>query len=318
MRSRRGRRRLNTTVLPHISAGAIFHDGIANGKFHGVMTATTPNGRRTVYATVSRVSDGVVYPNIRRPSPAAYWMMFNERCTSARASGSDFPSSNVMETCELLAPLAHQLVRPIQHVRPLRRGRRRPTRSRLLRRSDGPLRILDPRRLHLRPTPPAGAPDSESDSCFPTSESTHSPPTCRLVFSMPKPLMDTFHQGGTLNFRCGFCFNSLPQSASSPRTISKTALILLRVLLRLPEPPAQPRLRQPPVQTPLPVRLVELPRHLREPDELARRHHVQLRHVVPRPEAQQIRLQPLNILQNLIEPLSILPSPLRNSQPAVA
>ena len=30
---------LNTTVLPQTSAGMIFHDGIAIGKFHGVMTA---------------------------------------------------------------------------------------------------------------------------------------------------------------------------------------------------------------------------------------------------------------------------------------
>ena len=30
---------LNTTVLPHTSAGMIFHEGIAIGKFHGVMIA---------------------------------------------------------------------------------------------------------------------------------------------------------------------------------------------------------------------------------------------------------------------------------------
>ena len=39
---------LNTTVLPHIRAGAIFHAGIASGKFHGVMMATTPSGRLIV------------------------------------------------------------------------------------------------------------------------------------------------------------------------------------------------------------------------------------------------------------------------------
>src|SRR3712207_1975530 len=38
---------LMTMVLPQIRAGAIFHDGIASGKFHGVIRATTPRGSRT-------------------------------------------------------------------------------------------------------------------------------------------------------------------------------------------------------------------------------------------------------------------------------
>src|SRR5687768_16195190 len=39
---------LKTTVLPETSAGAIFHTGMATGKFQGVMQATTPTGWRTV------------------------------------------------------------------------------------------------------------------------------------------------------------------------------------------------------------------------------------------------------------------------------
>ena len=39
---------LKTKVLPHTRAGAIFHAGMARGKFHGVMMATTPSGLRTV------------------------------------------------------------------------------------------------------------------------------------------------------------------------------------------------------------------------------------------------------------------------------
>ena len=35
---------LNTTALPLMSAGAIFQVGIAIGKFHGVIMATTPSG----------------------------------------------------------------------------------------------------------------------------------------------------------------------------------------------------------------------------------------------------------------------------------
>ena len=35
-----------TTALPKASAGAIFHEGVATGKFHGLMMATTPTGSR--------------------------------------------------------------------------------------------------------------------------------------------------------------------------------------------------------------------------------------------------------------------------------
>ena len=35
---------LNTTVFPATSAGNIFQLGIAIGKFHGVITPTTPSG----------------------------------------------------------------------------------------------------------------------------------------------------------------------------------------------------------------------------------------------------------------------------------
>ena len=51
---------LNTTVLPHTRAGTIFHDGIAIGKFHGVMIEHTPSGCRTDIANLSRSSDGTV------------------------------------------------------------------------------------------------------------------------------------------------------------------------------------------------------------------------------------------------------------------
>ena len=60
---------LKTTVLPATSAGAIFHDGIAIGKFHGVITPMTPIGIRTLIWNLSGSSDGVVWPYSRRPSP---------------------------------------------------------------------------------------------------------------------------------------------------------------------------------------------------------------------------------------------------------
>src|SRR4051794_12197457 len=61
---------LKTTVLPQTSAGMIFHDGIAIGKFHGVMIEQTPSGWRTDMANLLRSSEGTVWPNMRRPSPA--------------------------------------------------------------------------------------------------------------------------------------------------------------------------------------------------------------------------------------------------------
>src|SRR5688572_7163565 len=54
---------LNTTVLPQTSAGMIFHEGIAIGKFQGVMTEQTPSGWRTDMANLFRSSDGTVWPN---------------------------------------------------------------------------------------------------------------------------------------------------------------------------------------------------------------------------------------------------------------
>ncbi len=39
---------LKTTVLPAMSAGAIFQTGMATGKFQGVTQATTPRGWRSV------------------------------------------------------------------------------------------------------------------------------------------------------------------------------------------------------------------------------------------------------------------------------
>ena len=49
---------LITMPLPASSAGKHFHDGIATGKFHGVIIPTTPTGWRVVHAILSGSSDG--------------------------------------------------------------------------------------------------------------------------------------------------------------------------------------------------------------------------------------------------------------------
>ena len=60
----------STAVLPQISAGNSFQAGMAIGKFQGVMIPATPIGRRMAIANLSGISDGTVWPNSRRPSPA--------------------------------------------------------------------------------------------------------------------------------------------------------------------------------------------------------------------------------------------------------
>ena len=61
---------LITTVLPETRAGKIFHEGMAIGKFHGVMSPQTPKGCRTDIANLLGSSDGAVTPKRRLPSAA--------------------------------------------------------------------------------------------------------------------------------------------------------------------------------------------------------------------------------------------------------
>ena len=53
---------MNTTVLPYASAGAIFHAGIAIGKFHGVISPTTPSGSRVTSTSTPGRTDGSFSP----------------------------------------------------------------------------------------------------------------------------------------------------------------------------------------------------------------------------------------------------------------
>ena len=49
-----------TLVQPATKAGATFQTGMVSGKFHGVISPTTPIGCRKVIATVRGSSAGVV------------------------------------------------------------------------------------------------------------------------------------------------------------------------------------------------------------------------------------------------------------------
>ena len=61
---------MNTTQLPNASAGAIFHAGIAIGKFHGVIMPTTPTGSRVISTSMPGRTDGTSSPCARIASPA--------------------------------------------------------------------------------------------------------------------------------------------------------------------------------------------------------------------------------------------------------
>ena len=87
---------LKTTVLPQTSAGRIFHDGTAIGKFQAVIIPHTPIGWRKDIANLSRSSEGTVWPYMRRPSPAINCAMSTASCTSPRVSSRIFPISRVI------------------------------------------------------------------------------------------------------------------------------------------------------------------------------------------------------------------------------
>ena len=54
--------RLEDAVLPSSRLGPSIHSGTANGKFHGVMTATTPHGLRRMKASFSAISEAITSP----------------------------------------------------------------------------------------------------------------------------------------------------------------------------------------------------------------------------------------------------------------
>src|SRR5262245_17865404 len=84
---------LKTTVLPNASAGAIFHAGIASGKFHGVIAATTPSGSRVTSQSIPGRTDAIFSPPTRSASPAKNLKMNPARAASPTASASGFPCS---------------------------------------------------------------------------------------------------------------------------------------------------------------------------------------------------------------------------------
>jgi hypothetical protein len=84
---------LKTTVLPYASAGAIFHAGIAIGKFHGAMMPTTPIGSRVMSTSTPGRTEASLSPRSRSASWAKNLKMAPARAASPIASGRVLPSS---------------------------------------------------------------------------------------------------------------------------------------------------------------------------------------------------------------------------------
>ena len=108
---------LNTTVLPNASAGAIFHAGIAIGKFHGVISPTTPTGSRVISTSTPGRTDGSFSPGSRSASPAKNLKMCPARTVSPMPSGSVFPSSRASSRPDLVLAREDVGARLVEDVR---------------------------------------------------------------------------------------------------------------------------------------------------------------------------------------------------------
>ena len=63
---------LSTTELPNAMAGAIFHAATATGKFHGVITPTTPRGSLVTSISIFGLTDVVTSPICLNTSAPKY------------------------------------------------------------------------------------------------------------------------------------------------------------------------------------------------------------------------------------------------------
>src|SRR6266540_533030 len=85
----------HTTAFPHSSAGTMYQDGTATGKFPAVMITETPTGARNVNSCLSGSSDGTVCPYSRRPSDWKKAHVSTTSCTSPSDSVNGLPISRV-------------------------------------------------------------------------------------------------------------------------------------------------------------------------------------------------------------------------------
>ncbi len=80
-----------TIAFPHARAGEIFHVAITRGKFHGVMSAQTPTGSRSVTSRPGSWT-GTVSPKILLAAPPQYSRVSATIPISSRASRIGLPT----------------------------------------------------------------------------------------------------------------------------------------------------------------------------------------------------------------------------------
>ena len=84
---------LKTTALPKASAGAIFHAGMAMGKFHGQMSPTTPTASRVTSTSTPGRTEETATPSTRNVSCAKNLKIWAARVVSAMPLERGLPSS---------------------------------------------------------------------------------------------------------------------------------------------------------------------------------------------------------------------------------
>ena len=119
---------LRTTVLPAASAGAIFHDAMFSGKFHGVISATTPSGSRNVIATPP--DTGIVSPRLRSDGARVVAEHVGDHAHLAARVADRLAGVARLEHRQLFALLGQRVGEPVQQPRAVGRGDRAPRRDR--------------------------------------------------------------------------------------------------------------------------------------------------------------------------------------------
>ena len=115
---------LNTTVLPQTSAGAIFQDGIAIGKFHGVITPITPIGIRTLMLNLSAELRRRRVPE-QPPALAGHVEAHVDRFLDVAAGlGEHLPHLARHQQRELVLVLADERAEAVEDLAARRRRRR--------------------------------------------------------------------------------------------------------------------------------------------------------------------------------------------------
>ena len=98
---------LNTIVLPWQSAGAIFQDGMAIGKFHGVMMPTTPTGSRVIVDILARAGlpKGVLNLVMGRGSVVGEAILNSTDVSAVTFTGSVQTGRKIAQACVLSNPM---------------------------------------------------------------------------------------------------------------------------------------------------------------------------------------------------------------------